>query len=82
MNLNKLEIANKLAKEIELKKISINKLKYGVSDSVSERNITLDFYGCDGIAEFDKKDFKSICKILLPILENDLKKLEIQFKKL
>lgn len=82
MNLIKLEKANKLAKEIEFKKISVNKLRYAINDNVSERNITLDFYGCDGVAEFDKKDFKNICKTLLPILENDLINLEIQFKKL
>lgn len=82
MNLSKLEKANKLAKEIEYKKISVNKLRYAINDSVAERNITLDFSGGDGIAEFDKKDFKNICKILLPILENDLMNLEIEFKKL
>lgn len=82
MNLSKLEKANKLAKEIEFKKISVNKLRFAINEAVVERNITLDFYGCDGIAEFDKKDFKSICKILLPILENDLIDLELQFKKL
>jgi hypothetical protein len=82
MNLSKLEKANKLAKEIEYKKIYLNKLKYAISESVSERNLTLDFFGCDGVAEFDKKDFKNICKILLPILENDLINLELEFKKL
>lgn len=82
MNLSKLEKANELAKKIEFKKISVKKLRYAINEAVVERNITLDFSGCDGIAEFDKKDFKSICKILLPILENDLINLELQFKKL
>lgn len=82
MNLEKLKKANDLSIRIEEKKISVKKLEYALSENVTERTFILDFPGFDGIAEFDKKDFKIVCQILLPILKDDLLKLENEFKKL
>jgi hypothetical protein len=82
MNIEKLKKANNLLRQIEEKKISVKKLEYALLENVIERNFIIDFNGCDGVAEFDKKDFKSVCTILLPILKDDLIKLENEFKKL
>ena len=82
MNIDKLKKANELIVKIEEKKISVKKLQYALLENVVERSFFLDFNGCDGLAEFDKKDFKKVCGILLPILKDDLLKLENEFKKL
>jgi hypothetical protein len=82
MNIEKLKKANDLLSKIEEKKISVKKLEYALLENVIERDFIIDFNGCDGIAEFDKKDFKKVCGVLLPILKDDLLKLENEFKKL
>ena len=82
MNLEKLKKANDLLIKIKEKNISVKKLEYALSENITERTFILDFNGGDGLAEFDKKDFKMVCQILLPILKNDLLKLENEFKKL
>jgi hypothetical protein len=82
MNTEQFERAKVLLEKIELKKISVKKLQYALSENVVERSFILDFYGCDGIAEFDKKDFKKVCGVLLPILKDDLLKLETEFSDL
>jgi len=79
MNLENLEKANKISKDIEEKKISVKKLRYALSENVVERSMVIDFTGCDGIVEIEKKDFKKLCGIMLPILLNDLNELEKQF---
>jgi hypothetical protein len=82
MTPEKLKKANELLKKIEEKTISVKKLEYALLENVVERSFILNFSGYDGLAEFDKKDFKKVCGILLPILKDDLTKLQNEFKKL
>ena len=82
MNIEQFEKAKDLLKKIEEKKISVKKLEYALLENVVERSFILDFSGCDGLAEFDKKDFKKVCGVLLPILKDDLLKLETEFTEL
>lgn len=82
MDLETLKKAKELFKKIEEKKISVKKLEYALFDNVVERTFIIDFHGCGGLAEFEPKDFKKVCGILLPILKEDLFKLENEFKEL
>jgi hypothetical protein len=82
MNIQQFEKAKELLKKIEEKKISVKKLEYALLENIVERTFILDFSGYDGIAEFDKKDFKKVCGVLLPILKDDLLKLETEFETL
>lgn len=82
MKIEQFEKAEKLLTKIAEKKVSVKKLEYALSENVVERSFILDFDGGNGDANFDKKDFKKVCGILLPILKDDLLKLETEFSEL
>ncbi len=82
MNIEQFEKAKDLLKKIDKKKISVKKLEYAMLEHVVQRSFYLDFYGIDGIANFEEKDFKKVCGVLLPILKDDLLKLETELKEL
>ncbi len=82
MNLTQLELANKLAREIENCKSNIEKSKYTQSENVEIRETYLKVNGLDGGIEIPKSLFRSIGKLILSEYEKKLSELEKEFQAL
>lgn len=81
MDLEKLQIANELAKQIEILKANIKNAEWTQSEQVKEREMYLHFNGTQPIY-IPPSLFRTIGKLVLSELREDLKKAEEKFENL